>query len=268
MSFNQDIFTAIFPLDAPHWVRLGDDRHIEVKGRGTVTIIKFGAAFTLTNVLYVPALGLNLLSVTKTTNCGKYSLLFSQNLCDILRLQQSILQGPLQNGLYLLRADSYHKIVLRNQIEYNTAEVPATPQSAMVSISLNRAHQRMGHIHNNALHKFSSHMASDFNLQKTIRNSPGQTCEACVMGKLKETCNSLQAPRARRKLELIHSDLAGALPESLGHAKYFIIYIDDYSRYVWFYPLLTKAGGEIGEVFHHFKSKVECKSFPVKICRL
>jgi histone deacetylase 1/2 len=61
---------------------------------------------------------------------------------------------------------------------------------------------------------------------------------------------------ASKPLELIHTDLWGpVMLKSTSRAKYFILFLDDYSRYTWFYPLQTKD--QALSVFKQFKLLVE-----------
>ena len=65
-----------------------------------------------------------------------------------------------------------------------------------------------------------------------------------------------------RRLELIHSDVAGQMKtESFGGAKYFVTFIDDYSRCVTVYPMKYKS--EVLEKFKEWEAAVtnqaECK---------
>ena len=70
--------------------------------------------------------------------------------------------------------------------------------------------------------------------------------------------NKGPSQRASVPLELIHSDLCGPMPEpSISGYRYFIIYVDDFTRYTWIYFLKTKTSKEIGTVFQYFKSLVE-----------
>ena len=58
---------------------------------------------------------------------------------------------------------------------------------------------------------------------------------------------------AKQSLELIHTYICGPItPESFGGKRYFISFIDDYSRKTWFYFLKEKS-----EVFKKFKVMVE-----------
>lgn len=55
-------------------------------------------------------------------------------------------------------------------------------------------------------------------------------------------------------MELIHSDLAGPItPASLGGARYFILYIDDFSRVASAHTLITKTAEEITSKFQDFQ---------------
>ena len=48
--------------------------------------------------------------------------------------------------------------------------------------------------------------------------------------------------RAKKPLELIHVDVHGPInPSSLGKNKYFLLFIDDFSRKTWVYFLKQKS---------------------------
>jgi histone deacetylase 1/2 len=64
-------------------------------------------------------------------------------------------------------------------------------------------------------------------------------------------------------LELIFSDAWGPAPlfSSDGY-RYFIIFVDAYTKYVWYYPLVAKS--DVYSVFHQFQTLVE-RQFSLKI---
>ena len=62
--------------------------------------------------------------------------------------------------------------------------------------------------------------------------------------------------RARRVPELVHTDICGPIaPNSFSGKRYFITFIDDYSRKCWVYFLKEKS--EAFETFRRFKAEIE-----------
>ncbi|GJS45163.1 gag-pol polyprotein [Tanacetum coccineum] len=59
-------------------------------------------------------------------------------------------------------------------------------------------------------------------------------------------------------IELVHSDVWQAPVLSLGGTKYFVSFIDDYSRRCWVYPIKKKS--DVFEVFKVYKARVELDS--------
>ena len=89
---------------------------------------------------------------------------------------------------------------------------------------------------------------------------PKYVCEGCVLGKMaRRPFPKNAALQADHKLQLIHSDVCGPMrTTSLGGNLYFVLFIDDYSKYGWVYPMKTKA--EVFKHFQHFKTLVENES--------
>ena len=90
--------------------------------------------------------------------------------------------------------------------------------------------------------------------QGTDKTSP---CEACVKGKhSRKPFKSTGARSTKDLLELIHSDVCGPMPTaSIGGAKYFVTFIDDFTRYCFVYFMNSKT--EVVEKFKEFKHLVE-----------
>ncbi|CAL9018585.1 unnamed protein product [Prunus brigantina] len=85
-------------------------------------------------------------------------------------------------------------------------------------------------------------------------------CEGCVYGKShREPFENEKPWRAKNPLELIHTDVYGPMQnESIGGNRYFITFIDDYSRMCWVYFLINKSS--VISVFKKFKAFVELQS--------
>lgn len=81
-------------------------------------------------------------------------------------------------------------------------------------------------------------------------------CEACQLGKAHRHHFSITKTKTTQVLEPIHTDLWDpSHTTSKNGYKYYISFIDDYSRYAWVYPLKLKS--EAFEVFKLFKLQVE-----------
>ena len=60
--------------------------------------------------------------------------------------------------------------------------------------------------------------------------------------------------------ELIHFDFWGpSLVASIGGSRYFVIFIDNYSRYSWIFPM--KSHSEILPIYSNFAKMVEIQFF-------
>ena len=70
-----------------------------------------------------------------------------------------------------------------------------------------------------------------------------EPCEACMMGKQQRKAFPHESGYwAKAPLELVHADLSGRAPtQALGGCDYYILIIDDYSRYMWVNFLRDKS---------------------------
>uniref|UniRef100_A0A0V0HMV8 Putative ovule protein n=1 Tax=Solanum chacoense TaxID=4108 RepID=A0A0V0HMV8_SOLCH len=87
-----------------------------------------------------------------------------------------------------------------------------------------------------------------------------EVCESCQMGKVHRKSFPKSATwRATEKLELVHTDVCGPMQaSSLGHNKYFVLFIDDLSRMTWVYFLSNKS--QVFSVFKKFRAFTERQS--------
>ena len=82
------------------------------------------------------------------------------------------------------------------------------------------------------------------------------TCVDCIKGKLTAKVRNAKVDRCIELLRVIHTDICGSFTHlSMGGHKYFITFIDDYSRY-GFFELISEKFDSL-EAFKAFKEKVE-----------
>ena len=95
-----------------------------------------------------------------------------------------------------------------------------------------------------------------------------QVCEECVISKQhRNQFPQGKSWRAKKALELVHSDICGPItPHFNGGKRYLITFIDDYSRKLWVYFLQEKS--ETFVAFKSYKALVEKEvGHPIKVLR-
>ncbi|CAI7839732.1 unnamed protein product [Closterium sp. NIES-54] len=76
---------------------------------------------------------------------------------------------------------------------------------------------------------------------------PAPTCVPCVEGRQRAAPHSSEFPPTKAPLQTLHMDVWGpACVRGQGHERYFLLVVDDYSRYTTVFPLRRK--GEVTEV--------------------
>ncbi|CAI5951478.1 unnamed protein product [Closterium sp. NIES-65] len=76
---------------------------------------------------------------------------------------------------------------------------------------------------------------------------PSPSCVPCVEGQLRAAPHSSQFPPTEAPLQTLHMDVWGpARVRGQGHERYFLLVVDDYSRYTTVFPFRSK--GDVAEV--------------------
>ncbi|CAI5934302.1 unnamed protein product [Closterium sp. NIES-64] len=71
---------------------------------------------------------------------------------------------------------------------------------------------------------------------------PAPTCLPCVEGRQRAAPHSSEFPPTEAPLQTLHMDVWGpACVRGQGHERYFLVVVDDYSRYTTVFPLRSKA---------------------------
>ena len=104
----------------------------------------------------------------------------------------------------------------------------STNSSAYIVESLDLWHDRLGHVNVAAIKRMKQ-----MSLIPNLTNSEHSKCEICVEAKhFKKPFKIVE--RSSELLELIHSDLGDFKNYmSRGGKKYYMTFIDDYSRYIY-----------------------------------
>lgn len=226
---------GILPHDQPG-INTADGRRVPVAGKGDIKVNlivnNHVEKITLMNVLHVPGLSYNLLSVIAVMRSGK-RIVFENMRCEIFSGNKLIATGTLCEASGMILLDTVNK--------YNdTAAVAVGAVSPMIW------HRRFGHL------------CADYLAKITQIGDQGRhgDCLTCAKGKMERLPFPSSESRSSQCLDLVHSDIAGPMEtESIGGKKYYITFIDDFSRKVFVYMLRNKS--EAFEKFKIFQAQAE-----------
>jgi hypothetical protein len=121
-----------------------------------------------------------------------------------------------------------------------------------IKLSLDRWHSRLGHPSHDIVHR----VLRENNLPCTPYDSSSESiCDACLHAKAHQLTYPISTSRSTASLELIFSDVWRPAIDSFGRKKYYVSFIDDYSKFTWIYLLHHKS--EVFKYFAEFQSLVE-----------
>ncbi|KAH9658981.1 hypothetical protein KPL70_023688 [Citrus sinensis] len=164
----------------------------------------------------------------KVAGIGTISLKLHDGVTRDLHQGKIVMKGVRKNELYILAGSS-------------------PVQGISVSMTRDKSklwHMRLAHISERGLKELSNQ-----GLFGNDKVTSLKFCEKCVFGKATRLKFTLGRKETKQTLNYIHSDLWGpSQVPSLGGARYFVSFIDDFSMKVWIYVLKHK-----GEALERFK---------------
>lgn len=117
-------------------------------------------------------------------------------------------------------------------------------------------HAQLGHVNFRALELMSRGKMS-YGIPEMIQTL--KKCDKCLMSKQTRKPFSFKAKFVSTKALIVHADICGPIsPTTPGGNRYFLLFVDDYSRKMWVYILKEKSCAF--EAFKRFKAQVENKS--------
>lgn len=245
MCSTRDAFSKLMMV-TPEPVFMGNNAMVDVVGVGEVpiTTVVDGKQLEgkLTNVLYVPDLATNLISVRQLISKGM-EVTFAKDRCNIISPDGEVLgKAKLDGKLFKLQM---------GDIKGSNAAMAVLNSPAREA---QLWHERYGHIGMHNLQILASKELAR-GLPKKISNLEG-VCTGCMMGKQARESFPNEGKRATEALELVHSDLCGPMSvQTLGKAKYFLTFIDDATRFTYIFFLQSKD--QVFSKFKEFKALAE-----------
>ncbi|KAH9699463.1 retrovirus-related pol polyprotein from transposon RE1 [Citrus sinensis] len=239
----------------------------------------------LNNILLVPQITKNLISISQLTKDNNITVEFTDKSCFVKDKVKNliILQGKAEKGLYRLLLVSSNKTSAQSSFQGHVANIESSfqsfvPLSMLSTVNLSQSnnhclqnvaaepcmnskcllstsvlHQRLGHPNS----KILNHVIQSCSSFKPINgNKEFDSCDACKFGKMHRLHFPTTETKTKQPLAILHTDLWGPAPVvSTQGYKYYVSFVDDFTRFTWIFPLKTKD--ETLHVFKIFKAQVE-----------
>jgi len=217
-------------------IRFADNSIVCAAGIGKVLIHrKDGKKACITDVLYVANMRSNLISIGQLLQKGYTMKVEAQTMKVFDIKNRLILKAPLSK---------------QRTFKINISVIEDKCLLSEVKSENWLWHQRYGHINFRNLNMLSE--------KKMVQGLPkiklpNEVCDMCCTGKQARNSYNATVPfNATRKLEVIHSDVCGPFEvKSIGENRYFVTFIDEFTRKLWIYLLAKK--GEVFGVFKKFR---------------
>ncbi|UYV70659.1 hypothetical protein LAZ67_8000192, partial [Cordylochernes scorpioides] len=212
MSPREDWLINKIPIDSE--INLAEEeRFIKAEAQDDVKLSTYTSEgkqdICITDVLYVPRLKSNLLSVRCLVNNGN-KVYFEKGIAKIYNCKGDLIaEANEEDRMFIIK--TLPRNLLSNKDNCLKAEDKCSAKTMW--------HRRLGHLNEEYLDKMmKNNMVKGLNFDCQHL----EKCEPCILGKLTQNpFKAIENNHSERPLELIHMDLCGPMPtKSLGGANY------------------------------------------------
>lgn len=223
MTYDRSVFSEIYSYGGVVTVANGEE--CEVEGAGTVSLAN--GKMILKNVLWVPKLGVSLISVRGLVNSG-LAVLFDTRGVYLKKENCLMLVGEIQDGHYRLKKDELCLKV--NESKENTTNLNESnikKKCAVVEKNcVHEWHRIMAHRNLNDIKQMKKH---GLDIKPCECDDD---CEPCLMGKMSRKKFPKKSSETKAVLDVVVSDVCGPMQvETMTRKRYFITFIDVHSKY-------------------------------------
>ena len=227
------------PYEGGEAVIIADGSNQSITHTGSLTLPSQHKNIVPSDVLCVPKINKNLISVYGLCNTNQVSVKFFPSSFQVKDLNTGtrLIQGKTKAQLY----------------QWPTGNSLPTAMFASPSpkATLSSWHSRLGHPSISILNK----TISQFFLPVSQLSQKNLSCSDCLINKSHKLSFSTSSITSTRPLEIIFSDVWSSPILSTDQFKYYLILVDHYTTYTWLYPIKLKS--QVKEVFVAYKKLVE-----------
>jgi len=169
-----------------------------------------------------------------------------------LHTKKMFARGKLENGLYRFPVSNNKKLAY---VGVHKSSAFHSHTFRPVDNKVELWHHRLGHVVTEIVTRIMQ--SCNVSCGKNKATVCFIICSSCQLAKIHRLPTHLLFSRASKPLELVHTDILGpASVKATSGAKYFILFLDDYSRYTWFYPLKQRIKLFLSLSSSNFKSRI------------
>lgn len=236
LASSSGMLQSVFNSNIGTSVTVGNGSSIPVSFSGYSSIPSQSRLLHLKNVLVTPNIVKNLVSVRRFT---------TDNLCSVEFDPYGFSVKDLETRKTLLRSDS-------TGVLYPVPSLLNKPMAlaAITNESSSTWHKRLVHTNNSALKTLVSSGSITCN-----KDSMLSCCNACQIGKHIKLPFQKSITQSHKPFDIIHSDIWTSPVTSLSGCRYYVLFLDDFSHYLWVYPLRRKS--DVFSKFLHFTAYVK-----------
>jgi|UniRef100_A0A2N9EJY9 hypothetical protein len=249
MSPDSQLFSSVIPTTHAPLIQTANGSYISANHTGSVST----PTLSLSDTYLIPNLTLNLISVGQLCELG-YDLWFGSSGCRVQDPQTNQVLGTGRRVGRMFELTSLH-----------LPSTPTPPPSQVAHTAsvfpLSLWHLRLGHV---SVQKLRSLVSSGF-LGQVKHDSVD--CVSCQLAKQPALSFTNSDSSSHASFDLIHSDIWGPSPTAtVGGSKYFVIFVDDFSRYTWIYLMHNRS--ELAQIYRTFAQMISTQfSKTIKIFR-
>ena len=256
MTHSSNNFSTYSPCPSNKKIANPSNKKIATADGSLTTVagigdVKISPLMTLKNVLHVPRLSTNLVSIHKLTQDLCCNIIFYHNSCVFQDKDSGRMIGHTreQDGLYYLETS----IPNRLSHSFSSESVSANKEKIWLH------HNRLGHPSFRVIEILFPSLFKSLSVENFH-------CEVCELAKHKRVPFPISNKRSSIPFYLIHSDIWGpsTIPNVSG-ARWFVSFIDDCTRVTWIFLLKHKS--DVSTILPNFCSMIK-NQFGVTVKRL